>query len=219
MARATKEEALETRSRILDAAEDVFNLRGVSGTTLADIAAAADVTRGAIYWHFQNKSDLFNEMCERVRLPLEALIDGNADLRHYDPLQQFQQAAVSVMHQVATDRHTRKVFDILFNKCEFVDPNDPILLRQRECFMQGREKITRILSEAVALKQLPSDLNVDLAYVVAHAMFSGVLHDWLFAPGNFDLERDAENIMTAMIHMLKTAPTLRPVKKREAETA
>jgi TetR/AcrR family acrAB operon transcriptional repressor len=209
MARATKEEALETRSRILDAAEDVFHLRGVSGTTLADIAAAADVTRGAIYWHFQNKGDLFNGMCERLRLPLDAIIDGDTAMRDHDPLGQFLKAAVAMMHEVATNPHTHKVFDILFNKCEFVDPNDPILMRQRECFMQGREKIKRMLSEAVALQQLPPDLDIDIAYVMVHATFSGVLHDWLFAPGNFDLGRDAGNILAATIHMLKTAPTLR----------
>jgi len=55
MARCTKEKALETRERILDAAEDVFDDNGVSNTSLADIATAAGVTRGAIYWHFTNK--------------------------------------------------------------------------------------------------------------------------------------------------------------------
>ena len=64
MARSTKEEALETRSRILDAAEEVFFTRGLAQSSLADVAVAADVTRGAIYWHFKNKSDLFEAMCE-----------------------------------------------------------------------------------------------------------------------------------------------------------
>ena len=54
MARRTRDEALETRNTILDTAERVFSERGVSHTTLADIAAAAGVTRGAIYWHFKN---------------------------------------------------------------------------------------------------------------------------------------------------------------------
>ena len=70
MARCTKEQALETRTRILDAAEDVFNANGVSKTSLADVAAAAGLTRGAIYWHFANKTDLFAAMCQRVRQPM-----------------------------------------------------------------------------------------------------------------------------------------------------
>ena len=58
MVRRTKEEAQETRNSILDAAERVFFEKGVSRTSLADIAQAAGVTRGAIYWHFAHKSDL-----------------------------------------------------------------------------------------------------------------------------------------------------------------
>ena len=49
MVRKTKEEAQETRSAILDAAELVFKENGVSRTSLAEIATAAGVTRGAVY--------------------------------------------------------------------------------------------------------------------------------------------------------------------------
>lgn len=54
MARRTKEEAEETRIQILDAAERVFYDKGVSRASLAEIASDAGVSRGAIYWHFEN---------------------------------------------------------------------------------------------------------------------------------------------------------------------
>ena len=60
MARRTKEEAAATRDSILDAAEKLFVEQGVSRTTLQHIATEAGVTRGAIYWHFDDKSALFN---------------------------------------------------------------------------------------------------------------------------------------------------------------
>lgn len=37
------------------------------------MAKEAGVSRGAIYWHFENKIDLFQAMLERLRLPLEEL--------------------------------------------------------------------------------------------------------------------------------------------------
>lgn len=49
MARKTKQQAEETRQEILDAAIKTFSERGVSATSLADIAKSAGVTRGAIY--------------------------------------------------------------------------------------------------------------------------------------------------------------------------
>lgn len=73
MARRTKEEAQATRVQILDAAERVFHAQGVSRASLAEVAKEAGVSRGAIYWHFENKIDLFQAMLERLRLPLEEL--------------------------------------------------------------------------------------------------------------------------------------------------
>jgi len=62
MARKTKAEALKTRQHLIDVAITLFAEQGVSSTTLADIADAAGMTRGAIYWHFDSKISLFNEI-------------------------------------------------------------------------------------------------------------------------------------------------------------
>jgi TetR/AcrR family acrAB operon transcriptional repressor len=109
MARNTKEKALETRDSILDAAEDVFNEKGVSNTSLNDVAQAAGVTRGAIYWHFKNKGDLFDAMCRRVRDPMMAMIEEMADEKTTDPLGQLRSAGSIVMQQVVDNPHYRKV--------------------------------------------------------------------------------------------------------------
>jgi AcrR family transcriptional regulator len=50
--------AAETRQRLLRAAPDVFAERGYDGTRVADIAAAAGVSNGALYAHFGSKADL-----------------------------------------------------------------------------------------------------------------------------------------------------------------
>jgi AcrR family transcriptional regulator len=50
--------ATETRERLLRAAADVFAERGYDGTRVADIAAAAGVSNGALYAHFHSKADL-----------------------------------------------------------------------------------------------------------------------------------------------------------------
>jgi len=50
--------AAETRDRLLKAAADAFALRGYDGTRVADIAAAAGVSNGALYAHFASKADL-----------------------------------------------------------------------------------------------------------------------------------------------------------------
>ncbi|MEV7967951.1 helix-turn-helix domain-containing protein [Sphaerisporangium sp. NPDC088356] len=50
--------AAETRDRLLRAAAEVFAERGYDGTRVADIAAAAGVSNGALYAHFGSKAEL-----------------------------------------------------------------------------------------------------------------------------------------------------------------
>ncbi len=50
--------AAETRERLLRAAAGVFAERGYDGTRVADIAAAAGVSNGAMYAHFASKAEL-----------------------------------------------------------------------------------------------------------------------------------------------------------------
>lgn len=209
MARSTKEESLETRSRILDAAENVFHAQGVARTSLADVAQAANVTRGAIYWHFKNKSDLFDAMCERVRLPMEAMVQATADEREHDPLGQLRKTCIFVLQEAVHNPHSRKVFDIVFHKCEFVDPADPILIRQQECLLHGMANIKRILNNAIAKGQLPQDLDIPLAGITFYAAVDGLLNNWLFSPAGFDLAGNAEKLVDACLDMVRYAPSLR----------
>jgi TetR/AcrR family acrAB operon transcriptional repressor len=51
--------AVDTRARLLTAAERVFAARGYDAATLDEIAAEAGLTKGAVYWHFESKQDLF----------------------------------------------------------------------------------------------------------------------------------------------------------------
>src|SRR4029077_18964463 len=107
MARRTKEEALETRSRILDAAERVFYDKGVANASLEEIAAAAEVTRGAIYWHFKDKAELFDAMMQRVVLPVEAMLEGADCCEQANPLDLLRAATVDVLLRCARDPRTQ----------------------------------------------------------------------------------------------------------------
>ena len=121
MVRKTKEEALETRARILDAAEEVFKRQGVSRTSLADIATAAGVTRGAIYWHFENKASLFDALVQRVCTGDAGLCGGPQVLEgQADPLGFVRLMMLEVLQKLASDHRYQQVFEIAWHKCEYV---------------------------------------------------------------------------------------------------
>jgi AcrR family transcriptional regulator len=62
--RRTKAEAAVTRAVVLKKALSVFSAKGYAAATLDDVAKAAKVTRGAIYWHFKSKADLYNTLIQ-----------------------------------------------------------------------------------------------------------------------------------------------------------
>lgn len=210
MVRKTKEEALETRNLILDTAERIFADKGVSRTSLADVANAAGVTRGAIYWHFKNKVDLFNAMCDRIRLPMETMIEGcTATWGDAAPLKRIHEICTLVLVETARNPHRRRVLDILFHKCEYTDEMNLVRERQQEACAEGRERIEHDLREAVDKGELPADLDTRRSAVLLHAMVCGVMGDWLFMPDSFDIEHEAANMVSGFFDMLRHSPHLR----------
>ena len=209
MARRTKEEAQETRNRILDTAEHVFFDKGVSRTSLTDIAEAAGVTRGAIYWHFRNKSDLFEAMFARVKMPFEELIEPTIDTNEPDPLARIRTLIMHVFEGTATNPQRARVLDILYFKCEFTEEMGAVLSRHTDAMRDGREKMAAGLRNAVAKGQLPVDLDTRQASIMLHGFLGGMLADWLLSPDYVDLKTKAGAYIDAIFDMFRYSPALR----------
>lgn len=209
MTRATRKKTQETRDRLLDAAERVFNEKGVSNTTLNDIAEAAGVTRGAIYWHFRNKVDLFNAMIDRVRMPIRAMIEEIADEKTEDPLGRLREKSIFLMREILDNDHYRKVMTILFHKCEYTDKASEFLEYFQDWTTRARGTLVQVMTNARQKKQLPEDINIDLAGLALHVVFNGLLNSWLLMPESFDLLDDSSHLFEAIFSMMKNSPHMR----------
>lgn len=188
MARRTKEDALATRDLILDAAERVFQRRGVSRTSLQEIAIEASLTRGAIYWHFQNKADVFDAMMQRVTLPMVARLNSQPRGEPDDPLQHLRQSVASAFHQTVHDQQVRRVFEIASHMVEYGDDLQAV----RDSHISERSErindLERLLLQARAKNLLPANLPSRAAAVGLHALLDGLMTNWLLQPEAFDLE-------------------------------
>lgn len=200
---------LETRDRLLDAAEQVFHEKGVSSATLNDIAAAAGVTRGAVYWHFNNKVDVFNAMVDRVRQPIRQMIDAIVDEETADPLGRLVEKIVFLMREIQENPHYRRVMGILYHKCEFTDSNGEYQVFYHEWVTRARVTLTRILDNARQKGQLPADIDIGLSFLAVHVTFNGLMHSWLLAPDRFDLHEEARRLFHATFFMLQSSPHMR----------
>ncbi|AMB85844.1 TetR family transcriptional regulator [Pseudomonas agarici] len=209
MVRRTKEEARETRSQILEAAEKAFYERGVARTTLADIATLAGVTRGAIYWHFSNKADLVQAMLDSLREPLDDLAKASENREELDPLGCMRQLLVHFFQRVALDPKVRRINEILFHKCEFTDEMCDLRRQRRAASADCNMHIELALRNAVNRGQLPESLDTARAAISIHAWIDGILYQWLLAPDSFDLADDAPRWVDAGLDMLLLSPSLR----------
>jgi TetR/AcrR family transcriptional repressor of nem operon len=61
--RKSKQEAAVTRQRIIKAAAEEFRKNGIAGTGLSDLMAAAGLTHGGFYRHFDSKDQIVAEAC------------------------------------------------------------------------------------------------------------------------------------------------------------
>jgi TetR/AcrR family acrAB operon transcriptional repressor len=206
LVRRTKEDALATRHRLLDAAEVLFLAKGVSHTSLQDIAREAQATRGAVYWHFKDKADLFNAMMDRVTLPLEASLEFLAHDEPAKPLAHICSAMRQALLRIATDPQTRRVFEVATLKVEYIDELQVIRqrhLRVRDSFLEQIERSLRsaALSQTTALRLPPT-----VAAQGLHALIDGLIQNWLLDKEAFDLVEVGEQVLLVYLTGLGLKP-------------
>ncbi len=199
MVRRTKEEALATRDRILDAAEHVFEQRGVSQTSLHDIATAAGVTRGAIYWHFRDKADLFDAMMQRVTLPMEEAAIATDSSAIDDPIEHLRRSFTDALHKVVSDPQVRRVFEIATHKVEFVGELQALRERHLATRNEWLAHVQRGLLQAMRRGELSARLPARSAALGLHALIDGLIRNWMLDPQAFDLVKVGRQVLDSYL--------------------
>jgi TetR/AcrR family acrAB operon transcriptional repressor len=180
MVRKTKEDAELTRRRIIDAARGVFLARGVSRSTLEHIATQAEVTRGAVYWHFKNKTEIFHAIRDQVFLPLIDRMDDTLTIGNdVDPLTQIENSLCDTINELNENIEMRQIYEIMMIKCEYVDEFATVLQQILNNCSNITEKI-QLAYERAKSQDLLAGSHTPLALALdTHLFFSGLLHMWI----------------------------------------
>src|SRR5271169_4054901 len=216
MVRKTKVQAADTRERLLDAAERVFRADGVAKSSLTAVAAAAGVTRGAVYWHFKDKADLFSAMCQRTPLPMDAMRDATGAELQDDPLAAVRRRVVAALTWLADDPRTQAVFEVVCHKSELTGELSPIALAQARDRGDRQASVEAVLEHAVRIGQLPEDTDTRLAARLLQAFVGGIMRDWVLDKDAYDLAARAPCLAGTMLAGLAANPPRRrqPVRPR-----
>lgn len=200
--RRTKDEAAVTRSAVLKAALTVFSRKGYAAATLDDIAKAAGVTRGAIYWHFKSKADLYNTLTRELSargadLVQQAVAEGGT------LLEILRRIFVRQCTLIEEDREARAVMELALSKMG----SDPELQAGRKKQLEAGsaliEGIAGAMQQGIAQGVLRSDLDpADMARAFI-AFENGAIQLWLTSPKSFSLKQSAESFAEILISGLQ----------------
>jgi TetR/AcrR family acrAB operon transcriptional repressor len=210
MVRKKKDDAQLTCTALLDAAEQVFFDNGVAKTTLNDIATAAGLTRGAIYWHFTDKADLLQALFARAMLPVDSMLNEMLQATDADPFQTVRTMCVQVLTNLAHSPAQQRVFNIMFHRCERTGPMIAIMENKRAKREECLAQVEKALAKAVVAGRLPPDTDVVLANQVITNFMAGTMSEWLFAPQSFDLGTCAPGMVDMLLAGLQTNPPRLP---------
>ena len=175
MARRTKEAALETRAKIIDAARRVFHAEGVNRSTLDKVAKAAGVTRGAVYWHFANKAEIFLAVKQTYTSEfdqLQSLLTLQDDESPLSALGNYLQQLFSAL---LSNTAARETYEIMMLRCEYVEEFGEVLQIITEPCTDILEAFDRLYREAVTRKELKPGLDPALMALDTLAFARGTL--------------------------------------------
>lgn len=210
--RRTKQEAEQTRRRIMDAALHTFDQHGIAHTTLEQVAKAAGVTRGAIYWHFSGKEALLREIREDVSLPL--LNQSDFTLLNdacEDTLARVERFLLDILRAVEKDAHTRLAFSVMSFKCEYVGEFQTEL----ESYISNNDHLCSALSrtyrQANAQGTLREDLTPRAAALGTIAFLAGLMRMWLLDIGG--MRKAARGVIKAHVNGCRASSQSRNRKR------
>lgn len=203
MVRRTKEDALATREAIMEAAAVLFEQQGVSGTTLQHIATAAGVTRGAIYWHFIDKSALFTALMERAKMPMETAMAVLDREDTDDPLRDLRDCMVESLRITATDERMRRMFDICTRKLEMVGEMSGMLERLLESHRRWMERAESRIRIGIRRGQVRPDVSPKAAALGLWCVMDGLIRIWLANPDAYDLQDAGRQLIDSQIDCLR----------------
>ncbi|MCP4089385.1 MAG: TetR family transcriptional regulator [Gammaproteobacteria bacterium] len=209
MARKTAEDSEKTRQLLIEKAGEVFYQKGVSRTTLQDVAEAAGMSRGAIYWRFKDKDELFEAFVNDVASPFEKVIENllkNDAFNAYDKLRQFMLTGLLIP---AKNENIMRAITVLAHRCEYTDEFRAGQTQMDKFDQEYFGLVMTLVEEAQQQQLLKNEQTPRVITFAIVAFMDGILDSWTYdkSLAGFELVDEAENLVDLFLGGL-----MQPVK-------
>ncbi len=199
MPRRTKEDAAKTRQSLLIAARSVFSRKGYASTTLEEIAQEAGLTRGAIYWHFGSKAELYLALLDEYSGKGGEIIQAAA-AQGGTLVEILGRVFVRMLEAMETDLALREVMEISLFKTERTPDLVAALQGRRENTQSLVQSIAAAMQQGIAAGELRSDLDPMEMGRAFLAYQNGAIYLWLQDPSAFSLKASAPALADMYLH-------------------
>jgi TetR/AcrR family acrAB operon transcriptional repressor len=182
----TKEEAAITRENLLQAGLAVFGRKGFEAATLEDVAREAGVTRGAIYWHFGSKTELFNALMEKYSSRGSDILQRAAtEGGNFNDI--LRRVFTWMLLAVETDSELRSMMEISLFKTGYISGSEDWHVRQVENSRALVDAVAGAMKQGIEAGELRRDLDPIVAARAFLAYQNGIIYLWLSDPSSFTL--------------------------------
>jgi TetR/AcrR family transcriptional regulator, acrAB operon repressor len=123
-----------------------------------------------------------------------------------DPLASVRAMLTGILQRTSGDVQARRVFHIVFHKCEYVDEMEPVWKRFSEMQAGCLARLEQGLIRAQKLKQLPAGLDARRTAMGLHAMVDGLISNWAMDPETMPPESDAGRVIDVFLDGILHAP-------------
>jgi TetR/AcrR family acrAB operon transcriptional repressor len=202
--RRTKEEAEQTRRALLDAGLRVFGRQGYAATKLEDIAREAAVTRGAIYWHFGGKAELYQALMAERFGPANAIL-GEILSGDLPPLAKLRRLLVRALEYLEEDADYRAVLELTLFKSEATPDLAAGIAAKARATGALRDSLAQLVRAGIAAGAIRPGVEPDAAALAAIGLLNGVAATWLLDPAAFSPRAQAAPIADAFLYGLAAA--------------
>lgn len=169
---------------------------------MEQIAEAAGVTRGAIYWHFADKQALFRALRDDVSLPLVDRADFTLlSDRQAEPLERIERFLLDIITAVDQDARTRIACSMMSFKCEYVGEFESELDDYARKIERTRKNLTHVYTEARAGKQLRTGLKPEIAALETIAFLTGLIRLVLLDGRGIHVRKQARALVAAHVEL------------------
>lgn len=179
--------AHDTRERIITSAARVFARKGYHGASLDEVAADAGLTKGAVYWHFQSKADLFLALLDARFQRDTADMAGKFDAAHTldDPYQSMQLVLGQLVEKIESDRDWPRLF------LEFLGHARDEAVHQRigAVYRQSYDFTQSLLDRQQQRGRSNGNIDSFVGAVFWGALIDGLVLAWLANPELVDLKQ------------------------------